>query len=283
MKGQPISYSSDEMTWLEANRMMVISDYHRAFAEAFPTSKASLQNLHALRKRRGWKVGREPGRTAGRHWKYSAAEVTWLKENSGLVVDEYHRAFCGEFGRTDLTAVALNQFRKKMGWKTGRTGRFAKGQPSPNKGKTCPPGIGGRHPNALRTQFKKGQEPHNTKHLGHERINREGYVEISVDQVNPHTGYGRRYVHKHVWLWEQANGPVPEGHVLKCLDTNKANSDPSNWEAIPRGVLARLNGGRHKKQLAYNEASPELRPTVMALAKVVHRARELRSSAGPVQ
>lgn len=268
------------MAWLETNRMMVISDYHRAFATAFPGSVATMLNLHALRKRRGWKVGRAPGRTAGRHHKYSPAEITWLSENRGLVVDEYHHAFCAEFGRTDITAGGLNGFRKRMGWKTGRTGQFAKGEPSANKGKTCPPGRGGRHPNAQRTQFKKGQLPHNTKYLGHERVNVDGYVEISVDQENPHTGYERRYVHKHVWLWEQANGPVPDGHVLKCLDTDKTNTDPSNWEAIPRGVLAKLNGGRHKKHLAYNEASPELRPAVMAIAKVSHRARQLRTATG---
>lgn len=113
-----------------------------------------------------------------------------------------------------------------------------------NKGKKCPEGVGGRHPNARRSQFKKGQEPHNTKHLGHERLSKDGYVEISVAETNPHTGYGRRYVHKHVHLWEALNGPVPEGHCLKSLDGDRTNTAPANWIAIPRGALPRLNGGR---------------------------------------
>ena len=135
-----------------------------------------------------------------------------------------------------------------------------------NKGRKMP-----FHPNSARTRFRKGQLPHNTKWLGHERVNRDGYVEISVAEKNPHTGYERRYVHKHRHLWEQANGPVPEGMALKCLDGDKLNTDPSNWEAVPRGLLPRLNG---RGGIAYDEAEPELKPTIMAMAKLKHRARQ---------
>lgn len=211
----------------------------------------------------------------GRAITYSDAEMAWLEQNRTLPISEYHAAFSETFGR-DVSAVNLHALRKRKGWRTGRTGCFEKGAAPMNKGKACPPGKGGRHPNALRTQFKKGQAPHNTKHLGHERINKDGYVEISVAETDPYTGYERRYVHKHVHLWEAANGPVPDGCCLKALAGDKANTDPSNWEAIPRAVLARLNGGRYKKRLGYNEAPAEIRPTLMAMAKVEHRVRELR-------
>ena len=52
----------------------------------------------------------------------------------------------------------------------------------------------------------------------HERINVDGYVEMSIAETNPYTGYERRYVHKHVHLWEASNGPVPKDHCLKCVD-----------------------------------------------------------------
>ena len=58
MKGHPIRYSAEEWTWLEANRAMVISDYHRAFCEAFGRADVSAVNLHSLRKRKGWRTGR---------------------------------------------------------------------------------------------------------------------------------------------------------------------------------------------------------------------------------
>jgi hypothetical protein len=63
-----------------------------------------------------------------------------------------------------------------------------------------------------------GQLPHNTQYLGHERVSKDGYVEVSIDEVYPHTGYGRRYLLKHVHKWEKANGPVPDGLCLKCVD-----------------------------------------------------------------
>lgn len=205
---------------------------------------------------------------------YNKAEIAWLERNHSLPISEYHAAFCQRFERADVQAGHLHALRKRKGWKTGRTGCFEKGFTPANKGKKCPPGVGGNHPNARKTQFGKRHLPHNTKFLGHERVSKDGYTEISVAQQNPHTGFERRYVLKHRWLWEQENGPVPKGSALKCLDGNRLNVDPSNWEAVPRGVLARLNGGRHKKRIAYDAAPDALKPTVMAIAKLEQRIHE---------
>ncbi|WP_240000294.1 HNH endonuclease [Rhizobium halophilum] len=202
--------------------------------------------------------------------------MAWLESNSTMVISEYHAAFVGEFEREDVTAQNLHALRKRKGWKTGRTGQFVKGQEPVNKGKPCPPGKGGRHPNARKTQFKRGQLPHNTKFLGHERVSKDGYVEISIDEENPHTGYERRYVLKHVHEWERLHGPVPDGLCLKCVDGNRLNTDPSNWIAIPRGLLPRLNGGRATRVMAYDTAPDELKPVLMTMARVEHKASEIR-------
>lgn len=210
----------------------------------------------------------------GRNIVYSAAEMEWLHENRLMVIGDYHQAFVERFRRTDVSAANLHGLRKRKGWKTGRTGCFPKGNIPSNKGKRCPPGVGGRHPNARKTQFRKGGQPHNTKFLGHERVSKDGYVEISIDDINPHTGFERRYVLKHRWLWEQVNGPVPEGHALKCLDGDKTNTAPANWEAVPRALLPRLNGrfGRD-----YDHAPADIKPTIMGVAKLEHAARKARS------
>lgn len=213
----------------------------------------------------------------GHNIPYSAEELAWLSDNRTLVIGEYHAGFLAKFGR-DIAPKNLHALRKRKGWKTGRTGTFAKGTKPHNKGKPCPPGTGGRHPNARKTQFKRGNEPHNTKYLGHERVSRDGYVEVSIAETNPHTGYSRRYELKHLYLWTQKNGPVPEGHALKCLDGDRTNTDPSNWEAVPRALLPRLNGGRHKKRIAYDEAPSQLKPTIMAVAKLEHGLHETRRS-----
>lgn len=213
----------------------------------------------------------------GRAIPYSASEMAWLKAHRALPIADYHRLFVTRFERGDVTSSHLNALRKRKGWKTGRTGQFAKGAVPHNKGKKCAPGTGGRHPNARRTQFKKGNLPHNTQYLGHERISKDGYVEISIDEVNLHTGYERRHVLKHRWLWEQMHGPIPEGMALKCKG-DKLNTDPSNWELVPRALLPRLNGrfGR-----GYDQAPPEIKPTIMAVAKLEHQIRAKANRSGP--
>lgn len=277
MRRSPIIYSDDEMQWLEANRMMVISDYHRAFVTEFGRDDVTAQHLHSLRKRKGWKVGRDPSRYKGRRLKYSDAEIAWLRENCTLPIQEYHQAFLATFGRDDTTAAMLHGLRKREGWKTGRTGQFEKGHVSANKGQRCPEGKGGHHPNARKTQFRKGALPHNYKGPGHESLGDDGYLWIVTDQRNPWTGAATWRVHKHRWIWEQKHGPVPDGHVLKCLDSNKLNTDPSNWEAVPIGLLPRLNG---KSGRAYDYAPVVLKPTIMAVAKLEHAARSGKKREG---
>jgi hypothetical protein len=268
MRAARIKYTTEEMRWLESNRMMVISDYHRAFCAEFGRQDVSAANLHGLRKRKGWKVGREPGRYIGRGRKYSDDEIAWLRANCTLEIGEYHRAFCERFQRPDVTKAKLQSLRKRGGWKTGRDGRFNKGRAPWSKGKKL-----GNNPGSARTQFRKGQIPHNFRGPGHESIGDDGYTWIVIDQPNPWTGASTWRVHKHRWLWEQQHGPVPDGQALKCLDGNRLNTDPSNWGLIPSGLRPRLNG---KSGRRYDAAPAELKPTIMAVAKLEHGIRERR-------
>lgn len=278
MRRGGIPYSDQETAWLEANRSMVISDYHRAFQAAFDREDVTAEDLHRLRKRKGWKVGRVPGRYVGRGRKYSKEEIAWLSENCTLPIADYHKAFVERFDRGDVTPAKLISLRKREGWKTGRTGQFDKGSVPANKGKPCPPGKGGRHPNARRTQFKKGDVAHNFIGAGHERLDDQGgYVIMTVAETNPWNGHKTRPVHKHRYLWEKANGPVPDGHVLKCLDGDKTNCDPSNWEPIPRELLPHLNS---HFGLGYDQASPEAKPVIMTIAKLKAATRAARRRRG---
>jgi hypothetical protein len=210
----------------------------------------------------------------GRPIRYSAEELAWLEAHHTLPLPAYHAGFCARFARSDVLPVHLAALRKRKGWKTGRSGRFERGHVPANKGKPCPPGRGGNHPNASRHWFVSGQAPHNASELGHERINKDGYVEICIAAPNPYTGAAQRYVLKHRWLWEQANGPVPAGHALKCRDGNRLNTDPANWEAVPRAILPRLAGAKgYRHTLPHDQAAPELRPLIVALARLRHAAR----------
>lgn len=206
---------------------------------------------------------------------YSAEEMAWLEANRLLVVSDYAAQFNARFGR-EVSPGALHALRKRKGWKTGRSGCFEKGMTPHNKGKACPEGVGGRHPNARRTQFKKGNRTGRANEryqpIGAERLSKEGYRERKVHDGLPMQS---RWQMVHRIEWEAVNGPVPKGHCLKCLDGNKLNTDPSNWECIPRALLPRLAGGnRYSRVLAYDDAEPELRPTILTVAKLEHRARK---------
>jgi HNH endonuclease len=204
---------------------------------------------------------------------WSAAELVWVEAHRMLLRKDAHAMFCAKFREIKLGAYAA--LCKRKGWTTGRDGRIQKGNVPANKGKKMP-----FNANRARTQFKKGHQPRNTKFLGHERVSKDGYVEISIDQENPHTGFERRYVLKHKYLWERKNGPVPSGMCLKCLDGNRLNTAPSNWTLIQRALLPFMNGHRGPN---YDSAAAEVKPAVLTLAKLKHarfaKARGSRSKA----
>lgn len=207
----------------------------------------------------------------GRWITYLPEELAWIEAHKDWPRTDLHRGFVARWGRTDVSKDALKALCTRKGWTTGRSGCFVKGQIPSNKGKKMP-----FHPASAATRFKKGQRPHTWRGPGHESIDsREGYVWLIVAETNPYTGAATRRVQKHKHLWEQANGPVPAGHVLKCLDGDKTNCDPSNWMAIPVAWLPRLNGrfGR-----GFDAAPAELKDTILAIVRLEHAAREARKA-----
>ena len=208
----------------------------------------------------------------GRAITYHPEERAWIEARKHLPRAELHRLFRAFWQRDDVSQANLTALCKRRGWLTGRTGHFHKGQASHNKGKPMPPEVRAK---VMATAFKPGHRPANHRGPGHERIDsKDGYVVMIVDETNPWNGHATRPVHKHRYLWERQHGPVPEGHVLKCLDGDKTNCDPANWQAIPQGMLPRLNG--RWSGLKYDDAPTELKPAVMAVAKLDHAARVAR-------
>lgn len=216
----------------------------------------------------------------GRAIPYSAEEMAWLEENRLLPIPAYHAAFVERFDRPDVSAVNLHSLRKRKGWKTGRTGQFSKGQVPANKGQRCEPGKGGLHPNARRTQFRPGERTGVAVKLyqpiGTEKVRGDGYLYRKTNDGMP---LQARWRAVHLINWEAINGTVPAGHCLKCLDGNKLNTDPANWKLVSRGVLSRLNGGRHRKRLPFDHAHPEVKPAVMALAEFEQAVHEREKAA----
>jgi hypothetical protein len=170
------------------------------------------------------------------NWKsrfiYTPEHLEWLQENYRLMsAADLTLAFNERFNLERLVKsirVCLRNHRVK----SGRNGYFQKGN--------------------LRNQ----------KPLWSERINKRGYVEISVPERDPKTGFKARYKYKHVWLWEQKNGPVPKGKVIIFKDSNKKNFKDNNLISVTKGALLSMNMHRYK------EAPKEVKQSIIVLSEL---------------
>ena len=118
--------------------------------------------------------------------------------------------------------------------KAGESTRFKKGQTPWN---ACTGGIAGKHPNSRKIQFKKGHLPKNTL--------RDGAITIRIDNRGVPQKMIRISPGKWVYLsrcnYEKFVGPIPKGHVIRFLDGDTMNCEPSNLECVSRRLNMLIN------------------------------------------
>lgn len=231
-------------------------DLAKAFNAQFGTSRTESGIATALTRRR-IKCGRAAkDRLISYVRLFDSEHIQFIKDNyAGRSVAEMTDLFNTEFD-LDRTRQQIKSAVDNRGINSGLTGQFKEGHKSWNKGTK---GL----TSANRTSFKKGSVPVNRNPLWHERLcPKDGYILMKVPEVDPHTGFPTRYKHKHIYLWEQANGPAPKGMVVAFRDGVKTNCEPENLMLISRAQLLRLN------QHGYKDAPDELKLSILALAKL---------------
>lgn len=161
---------------------------------------------------------------------YSVEEIEYLREISyGRSSKEIAEMYNGKFG-LNINEKVLSSTRKRYGITTGRTGHFKKGQESWNKG------IKG-YMGANKTSFKKGNIPPNRVPIGTERLSKDGYIEVKIQDGK----LNRNWKFKHVLIWEEHNGPVPDGNCIIFGDGNNRNFELDNLICVSRQQLLILN------------------------------------------
>lgn len=258
---RPATYTPEQLEFLRASyKSMAIRQLTPAFNAAFGLSKTEDQIKATLNNHRITCGRKGVARIHFAHL-YTEEQVEFLRVSyAGRNVAELAALFNGRFG-TAMTDKQIKSFVHNRRVTSGRTGRFEQGHTSWNKGVK-----GYMGPN--RTSFKKGAVPKNIKPLGHERIcSKDGFISIKIAETNPYTGAPTRYKHKHVHVWEQANGPAPKGHVVAFVDGDQLNCEPDNLILLTRAELLALN------QLGYRDTPAELKPSVLALAKLSAKAK----------
>lgn len=113
------------------------------------------------------------------------------------------------------------------------------------------PGSTGHHPNTRATQFKPGKKPHTWVPVGSFRLKDGLEIKYSDNPGSPRARW--KFYGRH--LWEQANGPVPDGHLV-VFKPGRASTDPNtitldDVELITRRQIMQRNTlHRIPKQLA---------------------------------
>ena len=107
----------------------------------------------------------------------------------------------------------------------------------------------------IETKFQKGHISPLRRKIGDERMNRDGYWEVKVD--NPSV-----WKLKHKLIYEQHYGPLPEGGIILFADGNKSNFDIDNLILTTQREMMAMN----KHQFCSND--PELTKTGMAIVRL---------------
>lgn len=168
------------------------------------------------------------GSQKGKVWIVYPPEVKkFIQENhKGTSWKKMAEMIKEKFGQ-EYTQRQIKGYYANNNLNSGLTGHFPKGNVPYNKGKK---GIR----NSIATEFKKGNVPANYMPVGSERINTYGYTDIKIK--DPGT-----WKPKHIILWEEENGPIPEGHVVIFADRDKTNFSLDNLILVSRRQLLIIN------------------------------------------
>jgi len=134
--------------------------------------------------------------------------VLFLDRSSSKISNKAH---CLGIKRSESFYKSEHCGRIKKGEVIGKGTQFLKGIAGWNKGKKQSEYMDQEMIEKTKaTRFKKGIVPHNVKPLGHERITRDGYIEVKVRESKTDSK-NKNFELKHRLVWEQHNGEIPEG------------------------------------------------------------------------
>jgi len=210
--------------------------------------------------------------------KYPEGMLEFLKEHAaGKTTFELADMINAEFGEGTITRKRLRPYMKNHKIKNGLNTTFKKGNVAFNKGLTwdeymSPEG----QERSRKTTFKKGQRSHNHREVGETSMTTDGY---HITKVQEEGIQRERWQFTHRIIWEEANGPVPEGKMVEFADGDKNNlnlenlilTDRAEHLELVRMQSERKNADITKSQLSLaklNIATRKAKRAVKALKKL---------------
>lgn len=125
-----------------------------------------------------------------------------------------------------------------------------------------------------KTTFVKGHLPKNTK------------SDFVITIRTSHCGSFYKWIRLsvanwamlHVYNWEKANGPVPEGKILRSISGDTMDCSPENWQLVDRAEHLALNSGRSTLEDKYianilTIRSKEMKPIYLQMPELLDLKR----------
>lgn len=192
---------------------------------------------------------------------YDMEVVEYIKANfSGHTSKELVDMVKQDLGK-DVDNHEIYLIRQKCHLKNGVDTRFKKGCQTWNKG------LKG-YIGANKTSFKKGNRPPNTKPIGTERVEKDGYVFVKVDDKFTNSR-NDNWMPKQQVIYEQYHKTkVPKGSIVIFADNDITNFDIDNLVMVTRSELLYLN----QNHMRYDNA--ELTKSSVMVAKLIRSAAE---------
>lgn len=267
------SYPQEVHDFVKANApkmrdSMLAEECNRALGTHFTAS-----TMKSFRGNHGYRNGKKQW-SSEEYWKYQTrypqGMYEFVRDNSwGASSKEMAEMVNEKFG-TSFTQTMMKQFRQRHQIKSGVAGWYQKGHPPGTKGKTIEE-ICKHDPEKLArvrsTQFKKGDRPINEMPIGTVVANSQGYL---IRKKQMEGGQWDRWEFLHRAVWEEHNGPVPDGMIIMFKDGNKQNCDISNLMLVSRGEIATMT----KKGLRFED--PDLTEAAAGMVRLMISANKKR-------
>lgn len=178
----------------------------------------------------------------------------FIRDNcKGLTSEETSKAVEEHF-HIIMPAKAVAAYRKNHKIPSGCDKRFGHGQ------KMYKPQKGTYSPGREKGWFKKGNTPHNTDPVGTVVKRQDGYLQRKIAEPN-------LWKLEHKFVWEEANGPVPDGKCLIFLNGKRDDCRLENLKLVDRGVMSIMS----TRGLRFEE--PEFTETGSLIAEVLSKTR----------
>lgn len=182
-----------------------------------------------------------------------------LGNYKGISAQELTDRFNFHF-RTSITVSMMKAYKKNHKLRSGLVTRFSKGNVPVIKGTKGIYNVGGN-----KTSFKQGQLPPNTDPIGTEKVLKDGYIWVKINDM-PKAKKNINWKQKQKLIWEQVNGSVPDGYFVMFADGNNRNFDIENLVLVTKAEMLYLN----RNGLIYNHA--EITKSGVLIARMITTA-----------